>query len=242
MPIISPDSGHLTVLNVFRADAPEKQDRLLDAMRQIVNAAAYEGWISSTVHSGINEVGTANFIQWRRRSDLERRYASDEFKHQIPLFTELTSSIKLLQTEVASTRRHPAYGGDATEISPDRDDYTVIEILGVAPENLDELVAALGAAQDWLVRTPGFRSHSVLRGKALRGKRAQPLQGSFAVCYSQWDGRQSYDAFRTSPADQQPADRRVTQERLDALVTSVDSNSYRVVHTRSAGQRTPVSA
>jgi heme-degrading monooxygenase HmoA len=233
MPIISPDHGYLTVLNIFRTDSVEKQSRLVGAMRQIVDAAAYEGWISSTVHGGQDKIGTANFIQWRKRDDLERRYASDEFKHQIPLFAELTTSIKLLQTDVMYTQQHPAWG-DQTVIAAERGDYTVIEILSVAPADLDELVIALGKSQEWLRDVPGYRSHSVLKGKGLRGKLAQPLQGAFAVVYSQWDSKETYDAFRTQPASKQSAERRKVQAVLDSLVTEVDWNTYRVMHTRSA--------
>jgi heme-degrading monooxygenase HmoA len=235
MPILSPDSGYLTVLNLFRADSVEKQNLLIGAMRQIVDAASYEGWISSTVHSGQDKIGTANFIQWRNGDGLERRYASDEFKHQIPLFAELTTTIKLLQTEAVFTQRQPSLGED-TVISPDRDDYTVIEIFSTEGENLDDLLTTLGKSQDWLLDTPGYRSHSVLRGKGLRGKYAKPLEGSFAVTYSQWDGKQAYDAFRTLPESEQLFERRSTQARLDSLVTSKDWNTYRVVHSRSASQ------
>lgn len=234
MPIISPDSGYLTVLNVFRADSPEKQQQLLGEMRKIVDAAAYDGWISSTVHSGQDKIGTANFIQWRRSDDLERRYASDEFKHQIPLFAELTTSIRLLQTEVVFTRRLAEPGAD-TEISPSRDDYTVIEIHTTTPDDLDALVEELGAERAWLADVPGYRSHSVLRGKALRGKFAQPMEGAFVVCYSQWDGKQSYDAYRTLPEAEQSEQRRGNQARIDALSTNVEWNTYRVAHSRSAG-------
>lgn len=235
MPILSPDHGYLTVLNMFRTDTIEKQGRLIGEMRKIVDAAAYEGWISSTVHRGIDEIGTANFIQWRKRDDLERRYASDEFKHQIPLFAELTTSIKLLQTEVAYTQRHPSYGDSETTIDPRRDDYTVITICSVDPANLDELVLTLGKSQEWLSSVPGYRSHSVLKGKALRGKLAQPLEGAFAVVYSQWDGKEPYDAFRTLPAAERPEERLRTEAVVDSLITNVDSNTYRVAHTRSAG-------
>ncbi|MEV2196541.1 antibiotic biosynthesis monooxygenase [Streptomyces phaeochromogenes] len=234
MAIISPDSGYLTVLNIFRADAPEKQDRLLGAMQEIVNAAAYEGWVSSTVHSGVDRIGTANFIQWERQENLEQRYASDEFQHQIPMFAELTTWIRLLQTEVAYTQLGSAPGA-AVEISPDRDDYTVIEIFRVEQENMDRLVTALGKERDWLPDIPGYRSHSVLRGKALRGKWAKQLEGSFVVCYSQWDGKESFDAFLTIPEREQSAERRRVQAELDAIVTSLERNTYRAVHSRSAG-------
>lgn len=233
MPILSPDNGYWTVINVFRADSEENQNRLLGEMRQIVDAAGYDGWISSTVHSGQDKIGTANFIQWRKRDDLEQRYASDEFKHQIPLFAELTTWIRLLQTEVAYAQKHPSLGTQV-EISPTGDDYTVIEILSVAPENLDELVEALGKGREWLLDVPGYRSHSVLKGRALRGKLAEPVDGGFAVAYSQWDGKEAYDAFRTLPEKHQPVERRKTQDVLDSLVTDVEWNTYRVHHTRSA--------
>jgi len=231
MPIISPDSGYLTVINLFATDMPDKQDRLLGAMREIVDAAAYPGWISSTVHSGVQELGTANFIQWRSGEDLEARYAGEEFRHRtLPLFIELTTWMKLLQTQVAFTQRHSSLG-DTTDISPDRNDYTVIEVFGVAPEDQNDLVAALGQEQAWLLETPGYRSHSVLYGN-----RAQGFDGPFVVTYSQWADKESYDTFRSLPEDEQPGDRQKTQARLDSLSTSSEWNSYRVVHTRSAGQ------
>jgi bifunctional hydroxylase/dehydrase len=230
MPVISPDSGYLTVLNIFRTDSPEKQERLIGAMRQIVDNAAYEGWISSTVHSGEDKIGTANFIQWRKRDDLERRYASDEFRHQIPLFAELTTTIKLLQTEVVYTQQA---SDEQTRIDPGRADYTVIEVMHVGQENLDELVGALGKGQEYLADVPGYRSHSVLKGKALRGKLAQPMDGAFAVVYSQWDSKEAFDAHHTQRERHQPEQRRRTQAVIDAVVTDVEWNTYRVAHTRA---------
>lgn len=231
MPTISTADRHLTVLNLFSTDAPQKQESLLGAMREIVDSAAFPGWISSTVHSGQDEPGTANFIQWRSGEDLEARYAGEEFKHRtLPLFTEITTSIKLLQTEVTYTRTANGFDGPA-QISPDRDDYTVIELISVADADLDELVDALGPGQDWLADVPGYRSHTVLRGLRARG-----FDGAFAVVYSQWEGKEPYDAYRALPARERTAERQKTEARVDALALSRESNTYRVVHTRSAGQ------
>jgi heme-degrading monooxygenase HmoA len=233
MPVISPDLGYWTVLNVFRTDSPENQQRLLGEMRKIVDTAAFEGWISSTVHSGVDKIGTANFIQWREKGDLERRYAGDAFKHQIPLFVELTTETWLLQTEVAFSQR-TAGAADPIEISPARDDYTVIEILSVQPENLAELTDTLGKTQQWLLDVPGYRSHVVLQGKALRDRYAVPREGAFVVSYAQWDSKEAYDAYRTRPQSEWPADRLGTQLTVDRVVTGVEWNTYRVHHTRSA--------
>jgi len=231
MPNISTEDNHLTVLNLFTTDLPENQESLLQEMRKIVDSAAFEGWQASTVHAGVDKPGTANFIQWRSGEDLERRYAADEFKHRtLPVFGEITTSIRLLQNEIAHTLRHPSLGG-VTEISPTRDDYTVIAVYTVAQEQQQELVTALGPGQDWLLEVAGFRSQSVLRGLRARG-----LEGSFAVTYAQWESKEAYDAFRAQPQDQRSARRRENEALVDSLALTVDWNTYRVVHTRSAGQ------
>ena len=236
MPTISAEDGYLTVLNLFLTDTPERQGHLLGAMRDIVDTAAFPGWISSTVHSGQQRLGTANFIQWRSKEDLEARYSEDVFKHRtMPLFTEITTSIRLLQTQVAASYRSPDQG-EATEISPTRDDYAAIEIFQVAGDDQQELVDKLVEGEGWLAGTPGWRSHSVLRGVGARN-----LEGAFVVSYSQWDDKASYDTYRALPEAEQPVEMQKARSRVDALATSTFWNTYRVVHTRSAGQQ-PVSA
>lgn len=241
MPFINPEDGYLTVVNMFKTDKPERVDQLVAQMCAIVDTAAFPGWISSTVHRGQEKMGTANFIQWRGKQDLESRYQGDEFKHNtVPVFREITTFIRLMQTEVELSQRHPALG-EVTEISPARDDYTVIELLGVEPADQDGLIAVLGAAHDWLVDVPGYRSQSVLRGIRARGVErsggdltAIGTDNDFVLVYSQWDGKQSYDAFRALAWDDQSVARRRTRDKRNSLTTTADWNSYRVAHTRSA--------
>ena len=243
MPFINPEDGYLTVVNMFKTDQPERVDQLVSEMTAIVDTAAFPGWISSTVHRGEEKMGTANFIQWRGKQDLESRYAGGEFKHNtVPVFREITTFIRLMQTEVELSQRHPALG-EVTEISPARDDYTVIELLGVQPADQDDLIAVLGAAHQWLVDVPGYRSQSVLRGIRSRGVERSGgdltsigTDNDFVLVYSQWDGKQSYDAFRRLAYGEQPAARRKTQDKRNSLTTAVDWNTYRPVHTRSAPQ------
>lgn len=231
MPTISTEDKHLTVLNLFTTDTPEKQESLIREMTKIVDSAAYEGWMSSTVHAGVDSPGTANFIQWRSGEDLEKRYAGEEFKHRtLPVFGEITTSIRLLQNEVVYTLTAPSLGGKI-EIGPHRDNYTVLAVFSTAEENQAELVDALGAGQDWFVDVPGFRSHIVLKGLRARG-----LEGSFAVSYSQWDSKEAYEAYRDQSPEEQSAGRQKAQARVRAVATSADVNTYRVVHTRSAGE------
>jgi heme-degrading monooxygenase HmoA len=230
MPKIAPEDHYLTVINMFSTDTMEKQDQLLGSMREIVNTAAFPGWISSTVHSGQDKWGTLNFIQWRSKDDLELRYAGEQFKHHtIPLFTELTTSFKLLQNEVVYTRRHPSQG-DATLISPGRDDYTVVEFFGVTPQEQGDLVELLGpSSQQWLLEAPGYRSHSVLRGLG-----AKYFDDAFAIRYSQWDDKESYDNFRSVPESEQSPARQKSEAQVNSLAKSAEWNSYRIVQTRSA--------
>lgn len=240
MPIIDPQNGYLTVINLFETNAPERVDVLVNEMRAIVDTAAFPGWISSTVHRGQEKMGTANFIQWRGKQDLESRYAGDEFKHHtVPVFQQVTTFMRLMQTEVELSQRHPAQG-EATEISPNRDDYTVIEILGVRPADQDDLIGVLGSAHDWLVDVPGYRSQSVLRGIKSRipgdpGKlTAMGADNDFVVVYSQWESKESFDACLALAGTGEPSARRRTEDKRAALVTAVSRNTYRVVHTRSA--------
>jgi hypothetical protein len=243
MPFISAEYGYLTVINLFRTDAPDKQDRLVKEMRAIVDTAAFPGWISSTVHSGQEKLGTANFIQWRGLEDLEARYAGDVFKHRtMPVFLEIATSARLLQTEVEFSKRHPAL--DTTEISPDRDDYTVLEVIDVDPKDQRAAVDTLAAAHEWRSESPGYRSQSILRGIRARGPaggtggslKLLGADNSFVVVYSQWDSKECYDAFRLLPEEARPAVRRTAEARLDSVTVAREWNTYRVVHTRSAPQ------
>ncbi|MFI1103947.1 antibiotic biosynthesis monooxygenase family protein [Streptomyces melanogenes] len=229
MPKISAEDKNLTVLNLFTTDALEKQEGLLGAMREIVDSAAYPGWMSSTVHAGVDKPGTANFIQWRSRADLEDRYNAEEFEHRtLPLFGELTTSIRLLQNEIVYSQ---AKSGDKVEISPARGDYTVITVFGVEEKDQDGLLDSLGPSMKFLDDVPGFVSHTVLKGIAARG-----LEGSFVISYSQWENKEAWDAYQAVEQADKPAARQDAERRTASLLTSVDSNTYQVVHTRAAGE------
>jgi heme-degrading monooxygenase HmoA len=220
---ISADDKCLTVLNLFETDTHDGQERLLEAMRDIIDTADYPGWMSSTLHSGEGRFGTANYIQWRSVEDLEARYTGEKFRHEtVPLFKELSTSIKLLKAEVVFTQRNHELV--ETEISPDRDDYTVVMVMGVDPKNQKLLVDLFSQPDEWIKTVPGYRSHSILQG----------VDGTFVVNYAQWSDKDSYETFHALPEDVRPAAVREMRVQARALVTSRDANTYRVCHTRSA--------
>jgi heme-degrading monooxygenase HmoA len=221
MPTIDPDDGYLTVFNLFNTRTFEDADTLLETMRGIIDHADYQGWVSSTLHRALDSPATANFIQWRSLADLEARYAGATFKHMtVPHFSELSTSVQLLKTEVVSSHRHPDV--DVVEIGPQQDLFTVIVVMGVAPENQSALVD-LFAADPALHDVPGYRSNTILRG----------IDGDHVVNYAQWEDRASYESFHRLPEEERPPSSRAMRDRARQLLVSRDSNSYRVVHSRS---------
>jgi heme-degrading monooxygenase HmoA len=232
MPFIAADDGYLTVFNIFETDTPRGQQDLLDEMQGIIDTATYPGWISSTLHSGRDKLGTANYIQWRSKEDLEARYSGQKFKSKtVPKFNELATSVQLLKTEVVFSQHHPSLG-DAIEISPQRDDYTVIVVLGVEPSDQAALVDTLARPDEWLMTVPGYRSHSFFRG----------IDGTTVVNYAQWDSKELYDAFHLLPEDERPADVQRQRATARGLARSRQANTYRVVYTRSASAESTASA
>ncbi|MEQ3552803.1 antibiotic biosynthesis monooxygenase family protein [Pseudonocardia nematodicida] len=224
MPFIDPDDGLLAVFNIFETDLPQNQERVVEEMRDIVDNADYPGWISSSVHAAVERPGTANLVQWRSLADLQARYSSDRFrKGTVPLFRQLATSVRLLQTEAVFAQRHADL--EATEIALGRDDHTVIVVLDVDPANQQALLDELAKPDQWLRdEVPGYRSHTYFRS----------LDGSTVVNFAQWASRADYDRFHTLPEERRPADVAGARRRAGELVTARSSNGYRLVHSRTA--------
>ncbi|MDS0135815.1 MULTISPECIES: antibiotic biosynthesis monooxygenase family protein [unclassified Amycolatopsis] len=223
MAFISAEADILTVLNLFGAKSAAAQEKLLTTMRGIIDSADFPGWISSTLFGGTDEPGTANYIQWRSAEDLQNRYHGEKFQKEIvPLFDELATSVRLLQTEVVFTRRRA--GLDVIEIGPDHDHLTVLAVMGVAPADQQELVDLFSQEDDWLAGFPGYLSNSILRG----------TDGTFVVNFAQWESQAAYDVFHTLPEAERPENVRKMRLRARSLLTSHEYHTYRPVHTRSA--------
>ncbi|MFC7482554.1 antibiotic biosynthesis monooxygenase [Luedemannella flava] len=173
MPFIRAGDGYLAVFNMFTCNNEEEQQRIVDEMKEIVDNADYPGWVSSTVHAAVDSPGTANYVQWRSRADLEARYAGAKYQQGVvPLFQQIATSVRLLKTEAVFVQHHRDQ--DFIEIGPHRDDYTVIIVMECAPENQQALVDALGQRDDWLMTVPGYRAHAICRGSRGRSSSCTP--------------------------------------------------------------------
>ncbi|MFB7297708.1 antibiotic biosynthesis monooxygenase family protein [Streptomyces rubiginosohelvolus] len=224
MAFLSADDGHLNILNWFGTDTPYRHQGIVREMTGIIdNAAEFPGWVSSSLHSGLDAPGTANLIQMNTREAMEARYRREEMANEtMPAFFALTTWFRSVKTEVVFTQTHPDLGG-IVEVSPDRDDFTVLALFAADPENQAALVEHLAQPDEWLKSVPGFRSHSVLRG----------IDNTHVAMYAQWESKEAYDAFHTIPESERPKEVRDRRARATALVNSHDSLAYSVVHSRS---------
>ncbi|GAB2898105.1 antibiotic biosynthesis monooxygenase family protein [Streptomyces mayteni] len=225
MAFLSVDDGHLNILNWFGTDTPHRHERLVEAMREIIdNAAEFPGWVSSSLHSGQDVPGTANLIQMRTRDAIESRYKREKMQNEtMPAFFQLTTWFRSIKTEVVFTQTHPDQGG-VVEVSPDRGDFTVLTLFAADPENQAALIENLAQPDEWLKTVPGFRSHSILRG----------VDGTHVAMYAQWESKEAYDAFHVLPESERPAETRERRAIGASLVNSHEPHQYTVVHSRSA--------
>ncbi|MFC8076492.1 antibiotic biosynthesis monooxygenase family protein [Streptomyces sp. NPDC057307] len=225
MAYLSVDDGYLNILNWFGTDTPYRHERLVEAMRDIIdNAGEFPGWVSSSLHSGQDVPGTANLIQMRSREAIEKRYKREKMVTEtMPAFYQWTTWFKSVKTEVVFTQTHPDLGG-IVEISPEREDFTVLTLFAADPENQAALIETLAQPDEWLKTVPGFRSHSILRG----------IDGTHVAMYAQWESKDAYDAFHVLPESERPEEVRQRRAIGQSLVNSHEPHTYTIAHSRSA--------
>ena len=107
----------------------------------------------------------------------------NEISTSIRLLKSISTSIRLLKSKVVCGQRQPELA--ATEISADSGDYTVIIVMEVDPQDQTTLTEAMALPDEWILTVPGLRSHSILRG----------IDGTFVVNYAQWESKKLCDAF-----------------------------------------------
>ncbi|MGW1076477.1 antibiotic biosynthesis monooxygenase [Streptomyces sp. NPDC002537] len=225
MVLINPGNGHFTAIELFTTETRDDQERLVAALREGTGATDSPGWVSSTVHAGIGRPGAADFTQWSSAEEMEAHYATAARRWESqPALRGLITGATLLTGKVVSSQ-NASPDDERVELSPSRDDFTGIAVMGVAPENQGELIAELTRPRDeWVDLLQGYRTHSVLRG----------LDGTFVVNYAQWDSEDAYWGFHKVPEEQWPLDIRASRDRARAMTVSSAANTYRVVSSRSA--------
>jgi heme-degrading monooxygenase HmoA len=227
MPYISPDNGYLTLFNMFDVASTDRLRQLVAEHRKIIDSAAYPGWVSSTLHTGLDRLCTANCVQWRSARELEARYAGERYRRETaPLFGELSQTRKILRTQAVFAQQARGLAPGQIEISPARDCYTLIMVFDTRPELHGDLIASLSEPYEWLTEVPGYLSHAVFRG----------VDGRTVINYAQWESKELHQEFHNVPEGDRPAHVQRAQARTRELRAAVRAGAYRVVHARSADQ------
>jgi heme-degrading monooxygenase HmoA len=224
---LNPGSGHVIAVDWLELDEQDRdgQRKLLDAVHASIDAAGHRGWASAALHAAHTRAGVAVLTHWRTAADLYAHYAGEAHQAELIRLGGLTTGNRLLAAELVSVQHAPDVTG-GVDITPERDDWTSIAIQWVAPEDQDALVAELTRPrEEWVHLLPGYRSHSVLRG----------LDGTFVINYAQWESEEAYWAFHDVPEHVWPEDVRASRDRARKLTRTWEYNTFRVVHSRTAG-------
>src|SRR5215467_3039332 len=94
--------GVVTVINVFSV-APERQQALVDVLVEATEAVIRHlpGFVSASIHKGLDGNRVANYAQWRSRADLEAMRADPAALAQLARVRELTTGEPHLYEVVA---------------------------------------------------------------------------------------------------------------------------------------------
>lgn len=92
--IISQQAGLCTLINVFTI-APEKQQSLIDVLVDVTDRVICKlpGFISANIHKSVDGERVTNYVQWRRKEDLEAMLRNPEAKEHIAICQQLASHI-----------------------------------------------------------------------------------------------------------------------------------------------------
>ena len=107
---IRPGHDIVTVINVFPV-APERQQALVDVLVEATQAVIRHrpGFVSASIHKGLDGTRVANYAQWRSRADLESMRADPMAQAQLARVRELATGEPHLY-EVVDTLEAPGSG------------------------------------------------------------------------------------------------------------------------------------
>lgn len=90
MPRIDCDRDIVTLINVFTV-APERQGELVELLEQATERVMCErpGYLSASIHRGLDGSSVANYAQWRSRADFEAMLADPQAREHMRSAAEL---------------------------------------------------------------------------------------------------------------------------------------------------------
>jgi quinol monooxygenase YgiN len=78
---IDPADEVFTLVNTFHT-SPDRQDAIVNSLRQFTadHAQNLPGFVGASIHASLDGTRVLNYVQWRRRGDLQAMLATDEAK------------------------------------------------------------------------------------------------------------------------------------------------------------------
>lgn len=87
------DAPIITLINVLEVPA-ERQSELVEILEKATHEVIrhFPGFISASIHRGLDGVHVANYVQWRTMEDFERMFADPEAQEHIRAATAIAKA------------------------------------------------------------------------------------------------------------------------------------------------------
>jgi heme-degrading monooxygenase HmoA len=91
--IITVEAPVFTLINVFEV-APERQSELIEILERATDELIrhFPGFISASIHRGLDGIHVSNYVQWRSKEDFERMFADSEAQVHIREATSIAKA------------------------------------------------------------------------------------------------------------------------------------------------------
>lgn len=87
------DAPVLTLINVLEVPA-ERQSELIEILEKATDEVIrhFPGFVSASIHRGLDGIHVANYVQWRTMEDFERMFADPEAQVHIRAATAIAKA------------------------------------------------------------------------------------------------------------------------------------------------------
>jgi quinol monooxygenase YgiN len=104
--MITAEARVVTLINSFRVD-PEQQDALVELLGRATDEVMRHqpGFVSASIHRGLDGTTVANYAQWASRADFEAMLADPTAQQHMGEAAALAASFTPLLYDVASVHR-----------------------------------------------------------------------------------------------------------------------------------------